>query len=59
MDELVATDRTAYVDLAVRLCSNSTLRLETAARLAERSEKLFGDLAPVRALEQLLREAAR
>lgn len=54
MDELVATDRRAYVDVAVRLCEDVAYRLEVGQRIAQRRQVLFGDLEPVRALEAFL-----
>jgi predicted O-linked N-acetylglucosamine transferase (SPINDLY family) len=54
LDDLVATTDDAYVDLAVSLTRDDTRRAETQRRIAARRGALFGDIAPVRALEDFL-----
>ncbi len=54
MDELVARDARSYVDLAVRLGDDFAHRADVRGRIAARRNVLFGDLAPVRALEGFL-----
>jgi predicted O-linked N-acetylglucosamine transferase (SPINDLY family) len=59
MPELVATSYEDFVSKALSLASDegrlSTLRSDIAAR----RHVLFGDLAPIRALEQVLAEDIR
>ncbi len=54
MDELVAGDEPGYVDRVVRLCEDAPYRRDVVERIAAQRGVLFGDLAPVRALEALL-----
>lgn len=54
MDELVASTTQRYVEIAHRLCTDSTYRLRTAAKLAEQRSVLFGDVRPIDALEAFL-----
>lgn len=58
MDELVARDTQGYVDLAVHLGDDVAFRAEVRGRIAARRSVLFGDLAPVRALEGFLASLA-
>ena len=53
----VATTTDEFVQKAVKLTQDSRGRKELQARILERKEKLFSDLAPVRALESCLLEA--
>jgi predicted O-linked N-acetylglucosamine transferase (SPINDLY family) len=52
--ELVAPTEQAYVDLAVRLVEDGPYRERVARRMESASASLYGDVAPVRALEALL-----
>jgi protein O-GlcNAc transferase len=58
MEELVVHDSAAYVDTAVRLCKEPRYRRDTVQRIATQKNVLFRDLAPVRALEAVLRSIA-
>jgi protein O-GlcNAc transferase len=58
MTETVAGSLEEYVDLAIRLGENPTWRREISARLAAGKWQLYSELAPVRALESLLKEWA-
>jgi protein O-GlcNAc transferase len=60
MPELVAPDTDAYVDIAVRLASDTAYRNDIRARIAQQRHLLFGDVEAVRAFEDfLLRTAAQ
>jgi protein O-GlcNAc transferase len=54
LGDLVALDRGSYVDLAVRLASNSNYRDNLRTRIAFSRDVLFDDLTPIRALESFL-----
>jgi len=58
MDALVADSDDAYVELAVALTRDSERRDELRDEIVRRREALFGDPAPVRALERFLESAA-
>lgn len=57
LDEAVASTPDAFVATALRLVDDEPARLALRARLVERRGALFNDLAPVRALEQVIAEA--
>jgi len=57
LPELVATTPQSFVEKALRLADDSGLRKQLRAKIIERRDVLFYDLAPVRALEQRLAEA--
>ena len=57
--ELVVASQREYVDLAVRLALDAGHRTAMSQQIEERSQVLFEDLAPVRALEQFLMDAAK
>ena len=59
MDALVATSDDAYVDLAVDLVRNGTRLAQLRDEMTARRPVLFGDRAPVLALERFLETAAR
>lgn len=59
MDELVAADTDAYVDIAVRLATDAAYRAEIRTRLEERRGRLFDDVETVRAFENFLVGAVR
>ena len=54
LPQLVAGSTAEFVEKAAELARDSASRKELQARIAERREKLFGDLEPVRALENCL-----
>jgi predicted O-linked N-acetylglucosamine transferase (SPINDLY family) len=54
LGELVAADDDAYVALAVRLAGDAQARAGVRERMAARRDTLYGDKAPIRALEQHL-----
>jgi predicted O-linked N-acetylglucosamine transferase (SPINDLY family) len=51
LDDLVAADADAYVALAVRFARDAQARADVRARMAARRDTLYGDKAPIRALE--------
>jgi predicted O-linked N-acetylglucosamine transferase (SPINDLY family) len=57
--ELVAASDEDYVSLAVRLMTDADYRAGVRGRIAASRGVLFEDLAPVRALEDFLAQAAR
>jgi predicted O-linked N-acetylglucosamine transferase (SPINDLY family) len=59
MDELVATDTAAYVDIATRLATDKAFNATARQRIAERREGLFDDVETVRELEAFLERAVR
>lgn len=56
-EELIARDRQDYVAIASRLALDVAYRREMAARILAAAPRLFGDMAPVRALEAFMAEA--
>jgi len=58
LHELVATSEHAYVDLVVKLAQDPAYRQAIAVRIAAGRAALYGDPAPVRALEDFLVRAA-
>jgi predicted O-linked N-acetylglucosamine transferase (SPINDLY family) len=54
MPELICENEAQYVDLAVRLASEPDYRRHVSAEIAKRRAVLFGDRAPIAALEELL-----
>ena len=57
LDQYIAASEQAYVDLAVRLGSDTATRQEAAKLVTANRDRLFRDLNPVRALEQFLLQA--
>ena len=57
LPQLVATTADEFIKRAVELTRDADLRRELESQLVQRRFKLFGDLAPVRALERHLIEA--
>jgi protein O-GlcNAc transferase len=54
LDELVAGDSGAYVDIAVRLGTDAAYRTEIAARVRAAATRAYADLDAVRAFERAL-----
>jgi predicted O-linked N-acetylglucosamine transferase (SPINDLY family) len=54
LDELVAPTNEAYVELAVRLSRDLSYRESVRRRMRAARDRLYGDLAPIRALEDFL-----
>ena len=57
LDELVAVDDAAYVEIAVRLATDAAWWGEMRKRIEAVRPALYGDAAPVRALEKFFDEA--
>ncbi|WP_158306039.1 tetratricopeptide repeat protein [Azospirillum sp. B510] len=58
-EDTIARDQTEYVELAVRLGTDSGLRALVRARILERCGVLFEDTGSVRAIEGVLSQAVR
>ncbi len=54
LGDLVAADHDGYVALALRLARDAQARSDVRERMAARRDALYGDKAPIRALEQHL-----
>jgi len=54
INETIARDIEQYVDIAVALGRDRRGRLDLGARVAAGRRQLYGDLEPVRALEDFL-----
>jgi protein O-GlcNAc transferase len=57
--ETIAASEEQYVDLAVTLAEDRSLRADLRSRIEKSRQFLFDDLAPVRALEELLLTVAK
>jgi predicted O-linked N-acetylglucosamine transferase (SPINDLY family) len=57
LDELIAADTTRYVELALQLAGDPAYRDAVRRRIASRRRLLFGDPAPMRALEDFFARA--
>ena len=58
LEELVARSEEEYVALAVRLCRDGEYRESLRRRIAAGRHVIFEDVAPIRAMEDFLSEAA-
>jgi predicted O-linked N-acetylglucosamine transferase (SPINDLY family) len=58
MDELVAANTDAYVDIAVRLAGDGAYRAATRQRIARQRHLLFDDIETVREFEKFLTQVA-
>lgn len=54
MEETIATSKEDYVRLAVHLGQDSQYRRSLSQQIKERKQRLYGDMAPVKALEDVL-----
>jgi protein O-GlcNAc transferase len=59
LDDLVATTPTDFADIALRLLDDEAWHAHIEREIAQRRHALYFDLAPVRALEDALFEAAK
>jgi predicted O-linked N-acetylglucosamine transferase (SPINDLY family) len=59
LPELVARSEGEYVAIAVRLCREADFRARMRERIAAGRHVLFGDEAPIRALEEFLAATCR
>jgi predicted O-linked N-acetylglucosamine transferase (SPINDLY family) len=53
IEETIATNKDDYVSIAVRLGKDSQYRQQISRQVAENKHKLYGDLQPIKALENL------
>jgi predicted O-linked N-acetylglucosamine transferase (SPINDLY family) len=58
LDELIADDFAAYVELATRLASDAGWRSRVQAKMVERLPRVFGDLDCIKGLEAFLQSAS-
>ena len=56
-DELIADDLDAYIDLAVQMGLDQSMRQRIRAEIPERLPRVYGDMACVHALEKFLKRA--
>jgi predicted O-linked N-acetylglucosamine transferase (SPINDLY family) len=56
--DTVASDVDDYVDLAVRLGRDTSLRREASGRIAANKHRLYGDMESIRALEAFIEGVA-
>jgi predicted O-linked N-acetylglucosamine transferase (SPINDLY family) len=54
LEELIATSRTHFVDIAVRLATDRAYRADVSARLRLNAHRAYADASAVEALERLL-----
>ncbi|MGF1935085.1 MAG: tetratricopeptide repeat protein [Nostoc sp. ChiQUE02] len=54
IEETIASNKAEYVQIAIRLGKNAEYRQYISQQVAENKHKLYGDLKPVRALEDFL-----
>jgi predicted O-linked N-acetylglucosamine transferase (SPINDLY family) len=57
MDEWIATSKSEFIEKTIRLVVDEPLRRNVRERITQCRAILFNDLAPVRALEQVLEDA--
>jgi len=57
LDDLIAADAGAYVDMAVLLANDRVARADASGRICERSHVLFDDIAVVREFERFFHAA--
>jgi predicted O-linked N-acetylglucosamine transferase (SPINDLY family) len=55
LDEMIAADKAAYVEIAAHLGTDAAYRQTIAEAVRERVGRIFDDLSPVRALEEHIR----
>jgi predicted O-linked N-acetylglucosamine transferase (SPINDLY family) len=58
IDELIAKDESTYIELVVRLVRDEAFNRRMRNRIEETRGVLFGDLAPIRAMEDFFRQVA-
>ncbi|MBD2532173.1 tetratricopeptide repeat protein [Nostoc flagelliforme FACHB-838] len=54
MEETIASNKSEYVQIAIRLGKDAKYRQHISQQVAENKHKLYGDLKPVRALEDFI-----
>lgn len=59
VQEMIALDTDDYVRIAVRLARDREWRKMVSQKIAANKYKVYGDLAPVRALERFMEQAVR
>ena len=56
VEATIAKDKAEYIQIAVRLGQDANYRRQIARQIAQNKDKIYGDLSPVRALEDFLLE---
>ena len=56
VEATIAKDKTEYIQIAIRLGQDADYRRQIARQIVQNKHKIYGDLAPVRALEDFLFE---
>ena len=59
VEEMIAASKDEYVRIAIRLGQDSQYRQDISQQVAENKYKLYGDRAPIRALEEFLLNAVQ
>jgi protein O-GlcNAc transferase len=54
LNELIARDKNDYVAIALRLGTEAAWRKEIQQRIAQNTDRVFGNESPVKELEQFL-----
>ena len=57
LDELIADDLESYVQLAIRIGEDASMRERVRAEIPQRLARLYGDMTSVRALEEFVQNA--
>lgn len=57
LDELIADDLEGYIDLAVRMGLNQSMRQRVRAEIPLRLPRVYGDMTCIHALEEFLKQA--
>jgi protein O-GlcNAc transferase len=57
LDELIAHDLDSYVQLAIRIGKDASMRERVRAEIPRRLPRLYGDMTSVRALEEFVQKA--
>lgn len=57
LDELIADDLESYIDLAVQIGRNQSMRQRIRTQIPVRLPRVYGDMTCIHALEKFLREA--
>jgi predicted O-linked N-acetylglucosamine transferase (SPINDLY family) len=55
LEEMIASDKDAYVEIAVRLGRDEAYRSAIAEKVRQRVDRIFDDATPIRALEEHLK----
>jgi protein O-GlcNAc transferase len=59
LDEAIAQNKQDYIRIAIQLGQDQPYRQQLSQRIAQQKQQLYGDLAPVKALEDVLLETCQ